>query len=424
MLPQLDTAVAFVALMLMLSLLVTAMVQVIAALLDLRGRNLARALASLFEQIDPGLGMLHAETSKARGAWKKLTHPFSRITLATELADAVSTHPILAHTFTRAKAIRKEELVDVVKDLYASQRLSPSVRERLDQFVRPGIPGGVKSIDVAKAVAGKLEAQFPGATVEVCKAFEEALGRVSGFEAGVEKWFDTVMDRASDIFTRWTRTITVVISVLLVVVLHIDAGAILGQLSSSPEIRAGLNKISDSALSQADEVTRRGNRGSAAVEQFLKDRRIAIPDAARSAAPPLATCAEAAVWLVQVASEALPKEMTAARLRDDFGAYCRSKTLGDLEGSEREISAIRAQLAQTELRLVPAGAFGAAGDSYGDRLRVWSSRYTSAPRHLLGTLGMVILLSLGAPFWYNALKQLSNLKPTITQKVEKESAPS
>jgi hypothetical protein len=37
---------------------------------------------------------------------------------------------------------------------------------------------------------------------------------------------------------------------------------------------------------------------------------------------------------------------------------------------------------------------------------------------------MVVLLSLGAPFWYNALKQLSNLKPSVTQKIEKESVAS
>jgi len=41
------------------------------------------------------------------------------------------------------------------------------------------------------------------------------------------------MDRASDIFTRWTRTITVAISILLVVVLQIDAGYLLQQISTN-----------------------------------------------------------------------------------------------------------------------------------------------------------------------------------------------
>jgi len=100
MLQQLDIAIAFVVLMLMLSLLVTAIVQAISAVLDLRGKNLVRALADLFKQIDPGL---RAKAGKNFRNW--LAHPFTReTTLATQLADAIATHPILAHTFTRAKA--------------------------------------------------------------------------------------------------------------------------------------------------------------------------------------------------------------------------------------------------------------------------------------------------------------------------------
>jgi len=49
MFQQLDTAIAFVVVILMLSLLVTAIVQSISALLDLRGKNLTSALSDLFQ---------------------------------------------------------------------------------------------------------------------------------------------------------------------------------------------------------------------------------------------------------------------------------------------------------------------------------------------------------------------------------------
>jgi hypothetical protein len=85
MLQQLDTAIGFVVVMLMLSLLVTAMVQVISALLDLRGKNLARALADLFNQLDAGFreAFVSASWKGKLGDW--LAHPFSRITVATKL---------------------------------------------------------------------------------------------------------------------------------------------------------------------------------------------------------------------------------------------------------------------------------------------------------------------------------------------------
>src|SRR5437773_8367218 len=101
MLQQLDTAIAFVVVMLLLSLLVTALVQAISALLDLRGRNLTRALTDLFKQIDPELRKGFTASGFLAKVKQWIAHPFSKTTFATKLADAVSQHPILAHTFTR-----------------------------------------------------------------------------------------------------------------------------------------------------------------------------------------------------------------------------------------------------------------------------------------------------------------------------------
>src|SRR5271165_179099 len=134
MLQQLDTAIAFVVVMLMLSLLVTALVQAVSALLDLRGRNLARSLTALFQQIDVSFRgkFEHASAAGTMLGW--IEHPFRRITIATRLADSISRHPTLAHTFSRAKAIRKEELLDVLKDLGSAApagKIDPVVRQKL-----------------------------------------------------------------------------------------------------------------------------------------------------------------------------------------------------------------------------------------------------------------------------------------------------
>jgi hypothetical protein len=41
---------------------------------------------------------------------------------------------------------------------------------------------------------------------------------------------------------------------------------------------------------------------------------------------------------------------------------------------------------------------------------------------LIGVGATAILLSLGAPFWYNALRQLASLTPQITRTIKKEQA--
>jgi hypothetical protein len=128
------------------------------------------------------------------------------------------------------------------------------------------------------------------------------------------------MDRAPNIFTRWTRIITVAISICFVIALHIDAGSILSQITTSSDIRAGLSRISDKALSQADEVVREGNRGSTALKKFVEDHKVAISATTLNTAPALVTCAEAVVWLGQNS----PKEADASKLQMDFANECRN----------------------------------------------------------------------------------------------------
>jgi hypothetical protein len=47
----------------------------------------------------------------------------------------------------------------------------------------------------------------------------------------------------------------------------------------------------------------------------------------------------------------------------------------------------------------------------------WSDGCT---QHLWGILFSVGLLSLGAPFWYNSLKNLTSLRSTVAQNISKE----
>jgi len=43
-------------------------------------------------------------------------------------------------------------------------------------------------------------------------------------------------------------------------------------------------------------------------------------------------------------------------------------------------------------------------------------------RHSLGMLLFAALLTLGAPYWYNVLKNLTSLRPPLAQRIGKEEA--
>lgn len=121
MLQQIDTAIGFAVVMLILSLIVTAIVQMISALTDLRGRNLASGLANLLHQIEPSL------RDKFR----------ANSTVAEYIANVVVKHPAIAHAGTRAKAIGESELVSVLKDLCSDQPAADIEKEAQEKLSSP-----------------------------------------------------------------------------------------------------------------------------------------------------------------------------------------------------------------------------------------------------------------------------------------------
>lgn len=434
MLEQLDTAIGFVVVMLILSLIITAIVQAVSALLDLRGKNLVRALSDLLTQIDSSLSNAPTETSKDRWTiWFKtiknrFQHPFTKTTLATTIAEAVTRHPIVAQTFTRAKAIRKDELLDILRDISSRSTggsMNDDTKAKLKQVLDEQVPGGPETISAAEAIANTLASRFPTIKDDLNKAVIETLGKVSRFELGIDKWFDTVMDRSSDIFTRWMRSMTVTVSFLLIILLQIDAGLILHQISSNAEIKAGLTKISDTALSEADGTLGADGRATAALKDVAaKHQQEPLQDDFRNA-PPMTSCVDGRRWIEDYAKQ---KNSDLSQIESEFVEACQQRTVAVLNGSAAQIGKLRQELLAEHLQIVPdrignEPVFGNPSDSLRSRIGSWFRAYTYK-RHLLGTLCMIVLLSLGAPFWYNALSQLSNLRPIIANKIDQESAAS
>jgi len=314
----------------------------------------------------------------------------------------------------------------VIKDLTSDKpagKIDAAVLQKLKAAVAVQVPGGAGTADAAQAIADRLATQFPTIKDDLRKAVTETMGKVSRVELGVEKWFDTVMDRASDIFTRWTRVITLVISVLLVAVLHIDSGLILHQISTSAGIRAGLTKLSDTALAQADETMQSGYRATVSLKAVAgKHHDNTTLEAILNTASGLVACVDGKRWLNEHRKDIGSNMDT---VEEEFSNACQEQTMLALDKSKDQISSIRHELAETDLTLVPrriAGNLVFNGENGHSGYYNWAVAYSNKS-HLLGTLAMVVLLSLGAPFWFNALRQLSNLKPAISNKIEKESSP-
>jgi hypothetical protein len=405
MLQQIDNAIAFSVVMLMLSLIITAVVQVITALTDLRGRNLASGLSNLLRQIEPEF------RQRVPG----------RATMGEYIADVVVSHPAIAHAGTRAKAVSQSELISVLRDLCSpnpATEIDEKAKITLKKLLDERVPCGGEIAAAAQALAQQLGSQLQGQKAEVKAAVDAVFGTVSKLEHQVGQWFDTVMDRLSDIFTRTTRVITVSISLLFVLALQIDSGEILQQITNSPELRARLTAMTDPALSQASKIFDNPDRAKAALTDVKNnhtgrstDQDKQIVAALEKAPTDLSSCVAGKRWFGENA-KMIPSADT---VQKEFDDACQNRTLQAAGNSYQEIAKIHADLMQADLKIIPAQI---GGQNVFDSWAHWCAAF-GVRRHLAGILASIVFLSLGAPFWFNTLRQLSNLKPAIAEKVGK-----
>ena len=392
-LQYLDTVMSFAVLMLLLSLQITVLVQVVIAISGLRGWNLSVSLTQLFKQVDKDLGL---------GAY------------ATTLAREVLKHPALTHSWSlfgrrKATAIRPAELSRVLEDL-AKNPNSALDNKQLEVLAavlgktRAGeTPELVEKANQAVAELGKL---FPGETLAVHDAVARILRKGKRFEEDVSAWFDTIMDRSTDRFILYTRWITAVIAFVLVLPLHIDSIQIFKQLSSSSDVRAKIVQQVDATLRQAGTVMTDTAKPKPLASDAIRAMREDLADAAVKellAGVPgdLATRQAGQDWLRRnVREPKLAMVLSAFEKRFEDATIARVKELGV------SLDSVKSNVEQTGLQIIAQPLPG------------WNAYPGDQGLHLVGVLMTGLFLSLGAPFWFNALRQLANLRPALAGKVE------
>lgn len=305
MLDQFDTLIGFAVVMLGASLLITILVQMVSALLGLRGTNLLWGIEVLLKTADSKLPAGNVKTI----AESVLTDPI----ISNSRFSQVRALPLVGQLTRRwkfASAIRFEELTKLLKKLAEENRI-PS----------------------ATAIAQLLQSKA----------------------ADLQTWFNAAMDRTAQRFITHTRLWTVIFAFLLAFVAHLDSFHLYNQISSKPELRARLGVLVEDMKKIAEKTT---------------------------AAVPAGTA-----------------QPTADEIKT------RTKELSE------DLQAIRNTLDSTQLRLIP--------DPY-PGFWTFPGEYGTPGKHFLGMLVSALLLSLGAPFWYNILKALTNLRPLLAQKEEAE----
>jgi hypothetical protein len=388
-----DTVMSFVIIMLLLSMLITILVQSVVAVLGVRGWNLLFGVNRLLLQIDPSLGAKSKNIAKAI-----LQHP------------SISHMPIWGERRRKATTIRPQELLSILKDLSRPDALTTPANVETKKAIvalvnNAGVPDAEDLVARIAMVKSELAKLFPAQAQAVQDAVKRGLEKTSQLETQVGNWFNTIMDRTTERFLLYTRWITAVLAFALAFGANIDSIQLFKRLSSNPELRAKLIQSADATLQQAGVVLANqqnpkpiASEAIHAIENVIKDKEnknliTGVPDG-------MITRKEGHDWLSANLPQANLEEALVA-----FDKQFETTTVNHLKNLAASYKDVESSLNTAGIKIVFNDAPG-----------------TNAGLRFLGELITGLFLSLGAPFWYNALKQLANLRPAIAAKVEKEAA--
>jgi hypothetical protein len=435
MLDSIDTLIAFVTIMLVVSMLITIAVQMLAAALNLRGINLGKGLVNTFNTILPGF------EDQAKG-----------------FADRILGGRLLSDTGAsifgrRATAVRPQEVFDSMLRIATGRREATAELRKNARRILQGLGMREAVLNAAEAqvaAATGIGQQLTGTVQQMSDAANTAIAqlpadqqtqareaiaaisdRLNGYEVAATRdaaafaqavdiaykkfhyWFDVSQERAQQWFSSHTRWFTIIFAIVFAFWLQLDTIEIFKLVSSNRAVRDAL--VAQSGLVTKQAVSLLGDKQSV-LQQALATWRNGLPDDAKKA---VAAEVAAPTDSRGVLREKIQKKLLAA------GASNANELLADLDNtidttvqeslgeSTRQYTEVSRDLGEKSgFAIFPPNGKGRWGEKWGDDAR----------SHIWGMIFSAALLSLGAPFWYNALKNLASLRSKVAENISTEEA--
>jgi hypothetical protein len=178
-------------------------------------------------------------------------------------------------------------------------------------------------------------------------------------------------------------------------------------------LQAKLVSAADGVNKQAEEILQRKHVGTQALEDLVSQGKVSDATKTQLATipPNRDTCADGAAYL-QGISTATEAEKQA------FNTICDDKQKAIIGNAGSDIKQLTNRLDSQSLSVFNQVKWS---DLFRGRATL-TALCQEFWGHLRGLILTVLLLSLGAPFWFDALKNLVSLRPTIAGKVDRETA--
>lgn len=247
-----DVAIGLAFVYLMLSLLAASITELIASLMNLRGKNLAKGMTAM------------------------LTGKYE-MPNADPLVQKIVSHPLI-------------QQIHAGSDRWPSYVPSKLFASAVMDTLRDGRVAGTLVGEVARGVQS-----LPGGPAK--RALEailaEASGDVDKLKTQLESWFDQSMERVSGVYQRWTQARLLAIGLVAAVLFNVDTFTVARALSTSEPLRQSIVKAAEKTVQDGQEKTLAQTYDEA--RKTLEAQGLPIgwppPDIAASAGQAAKTCA-------------------------------------------------------------------------------------------------------------------------------------
>jgi hypothetical protein len=388
-LEHLETLIAFAVVMLGVSLLITVFTQMVSALFGLRGTNLLWGLKTLFATVDKQL------VDQAEAV---LRRPLISDSFFSRFKDVPVIRKLIGR-WTLASAIRPDELARTLSHLSADLKAQGNLTtaQAIDNALGELDPEVERQV---KLLTGAVTVVAPGAAQQASEIAQKLAEKALKSMGKIETLFNTAMDRVSARFALQMRLWTVLFAGLIAFGVHLDSFKLLEQLWSNPQMRASLVNSQDAMMKEAASVVALPPGSAQASAAGVEPQAFSAAIAALREKEKDATKNIGDIPKDFASLDAAVKWLEPKLIADENGKKTLIAEYTRLVSAELmdRANKIRSQLESSGFQLIPSPY---PGLSY------------KGKKHILGIFISWALLSLGAPFWFNALKSLSSLRPIL-----------
>jgi hypothetical protein len=253
----LDVAIGLVLVYVLFAILVSSITEVISASLQLRAKALENAFARLLEDPPPAAnkakdGTVIVQGLAMFGGHKRLADPQGKKSLAGTTAplaaqtdlSALDTTPQAATTAAPASvalsytAVFNHPLIAGTQTKNRPAYVSSENFTSALLFALRGLATGTIFSDFEKQV----DALAPGSLKSVLTTLvREAEGDLAALKAGIARWYDSSMDRLSGEYKRFAQVIAFGVGLVLAVACNVDTVQMVQRLYAEPALRASLD---------------------------------------------------------------------------------------------------------------------------------------------------------------------------------------